>query len=475
MKRLVVVWWVVVLAATVFPVEAVAQYDVPPKNSQDGTPVPDVDKAGIQQGVPVVPPVPPNPGPAANDNGCWAAVASNVLAGAGWGVGATAQQKADNIYQDFITNFKLLAADTYLTVGGSCAAGAKWWVHNIGLNPAYDGAGYTPTCTYVNFKEINRTLYQPDYDFLLGELQRCQYVGVKFYTGGDLMHGMTMVGGNWSPVAGGLAAQQWSVWHNSDNEGVGTDDEVYWNEWTGGGVPPIWYLDTNSPPTQGQTGDDWIAEGYFTVCPGVPKPQSAIENFDVHYYVGINGLAGGDPDFYLTGIDMLTTGTNYQTYTGPGGQGDWDPTWDSQDENTLIVPNLEDDSLSKKIYLSIDFNDPILPIGAELGEADLPDIQVFDDADLEADLIDFAWSQDPDGTLNGEQVLLTFLFDGYQPAWEKVVFPSDEYVNIDLCGNVGYNVYEWNLATECVPEPVTLALVGLGAIGLVIRRRRKRL
>lgn len=59
-----------------------------------------------------------------------------------------------------------------------------------------------------------------------------------------------------------------------------------------------------------------------------------------------------------------------------------------------------------------------------------------------------------------------------QPAWEKIVFPSDEYVSINLVGNQGYNVLEWNIATECVPEPATLALVALAALSVLHRRRR---
>ncbi|HUU92074.1 MAG TPA: hypothetical protein VM238_12805, partial [Phycisphaerae bacterium] len=103
---------------------AQVNYDVDPKNSTDGTPVPDVDKAHVVQGV-------PQPVPA--DLGCWAAAASNVLGAAGWGTGAGAQAKADAIYQDLINQFGG-AGLGYIDALGDGPAAAKWWVHNIGLD-----------------------------------------------------------------------------------------------------------------------------------------------------------------------------------------------------------------------------------------------------------------------------------------------------------------------------------------------------
>ena len=47
------------------------------------SPPPDVDKSSSVQGV---------------DNSCWEATAANMLAGAGYGTGRTAQLRADQIY-----------------------------------------------------------------------------------------------------------------------------------------------------------------------------------------------------------------------------------------------------------------------------------------------------------------------------------------------------------------------------------------
>lgn len=424
-------------------------YDVPPKNSTDGTPVPDVDK----QGVP--------PAPMANDMGCWAATASNILGAAGWGVGATAQLKANSIYQDFITQFKVNAGDQYLTAAGDCAAAAKWWVHNVGLNAAKVGAGYDPNNQYVNFSLVERTLYEVDYNFLLNELVRCQYVGVKWQIpGADVGHGMTLVGGNYGPNGPvqppTLPCE--SVWHNSDADAANPmpppawlDDEAYVNTWGG---RTEWRLVVNPNPHDPVW--DWWADGYFTACPGVPKPASAVGNFDVHHFIGIGALqpGGGAYDIQVT---TLTTGAMYNTYVGQSGL--YDPEWIG--EGMLNVPNQVVEDLKKILYLSVDFREFENP-----DTTDVFQIQVVDEFGNAATLTDSQWASD-----NG-QILLTYEFDN-QPAWENIIFPIDAVTGTCLYQTLRGHVYEWNLATECVPEPVTLGLLGVGCLVALARRRRR--
>ena len=144
-----------------------------------------------------------------------------------------------------------------------------------------------------------------------------------------------------------------------------------------------------------------------------------------------------------------------------------DPIWDPTSPSTLLVPNQFIRDKQKKLYLQVDFNDPLPgnPLNPN-GDPDVPGIQVYDDAGNLILLADHTWASD-----NGE-VLLEYDFTN-QPAWEKIVFPSDEYLKINLVGNQGYNVLEWNIATECVPEPATISLLALGALALVRRRRAR--
>ena len=180
--------------------------------------------------------------------------------------------------------------------------------------------------------------------------------------------------------------------------------------------------------------------------------------------MGVRHPGGVEEPYYDTTVQTKVTGDNYAKYHFADGK--TDPYWeDGAGKPTLLIPNEEISGMFKKLYIVVDFNDPMLvPLDA-FGNPIAPDIEVYDDAGIEILASLPQWASD-----NGE-VLLTYIFDD-QPAWEKVVFPSDEYVSIDKVGQVNYNVFEWNIATECIPEPATLSLLAGGGLLALLRRKR---
>jgi hypothetical protein len=406
---------------------AVAQYNV----YSNG--VPDVDK-----------PVPA-------DNSCWIASAANNLAAAGWGTGATVQQRADNIY-----NNDLMPHYGNGAWAGWSSVAINYWLLNHAYNPS--SANYDPTINYNDTTIIRKRLIDVDYDWLLDELNQnpAQQVNVSFdIPTAEVGHEMTLVGGNYSPVhmppALPPVPPQVSVWH--DNQGDLTapagDDDEYTNIWFAG---PFWNIDRHQTP--GNPNDDWEAIGATTLCPGIPKPKSAIDNFDVAWYKDMVG-----PGTLVN--KFRVAGASYGTYSDD--QGGIDPYWvqdpTNPEEPELIIPNEERPDLHKEIWLSVDYidrnhaGDPGITILAGDGISYTPD--------------EILWSDD------GGQVRLHWTLEN-QPAWEKLIFPNTSYRDLyNISTGLGGDVKDWNLATECVPEPATMSLLALGGLAVLRRRRRR--
>ena len=106
------------------------------------SPASDVDKEGTVNGEGndgLVPGV-----VAAPDNSCWIAASANMLAGAGYGTGSTFQERADDIYLDFLVwqNSQDPAGDPHGTRDGGWMDNAlTWWLgsaNNIWPDNTYD-------------------------------------------------------------------------------------------------------------------------------------------------------------------------------------------------------------------------------------------------------------------------------------------------------------------------------------------------
>ena len=407
MMKLAAVWVIAALCSASFAVG----YDVT-KDSQDGTAIPDVNK-----------PVFGDP----NDNSCWMAVASNMLGASGYGVGVTAQAKADYIYGQ-------LRTDLNWQWQGSVPNAINYWLYTYGKNP--DAVEFNATNPYTDVTwsgYVPGGLTSSDYDMLLGELARCQYVGVGFT---NPEHAMTLVGGNYSNNPGGDLTQ--SVWHDSDRNNVAPGDDVYSNRFSTGQWDLIEY-----PISQAR---DWT-----TLCPGLNKPESAMLNFDVAWYRQTQNLI---PDF-------RQAGASNQVYEAPDYEADpsgqtvtTDAYWLTPaqgDPTEVVIPNEHIPLWEKRVYLLVDYYDRVI------GRSE--DILLEDDL---GNVYSATWvSENADG---GQLLFCWELPD--QPFWEKIIFPDTDYYTLSTY------VKDWDLATECVPEPAFASMLLLGALQLLRKRRR---
>ena len=370
-----------------------AAYDVY-KTLPNGQPIPDVDKK----------PVPPP------DNTCWQAAASNLLAAGGWGLaGQTAQQNGDAIFGQLTAHFG--------TAQPGCAYRAvNWWLLNYGYNPdAPDANYYSPTKTYndVTYKYNSSGLSATDYDWLLSELVRCQYVTVAFDKGTDVGHEMALVGGNYSPwhmPPGGMP--QVSVWHDSDQDTGGTDDDPHGNTWPGAGPNSVWLLNYQD---DGNPNNDWLANAYTTLCPGLQKPRECIENYDVAYFKDM------DPNV------PVPVWFNRFREAGKKKNQFNAPSW--YNESTLHIDNETVANKIKQVWLLVDYFDR--------DNTAIPNVRLKTNLDPNGVLPTRA-----EGSPDAGQVRFVWQL-GYQPDWEELVFPNANYYN--LSGDVK----DFNVATLC--------------------------
>lgn len=340
----------------------------------------------------------PDPG----DLSCWQATASNLLAGAGYGTGATAQARGDSIYTQ-MTN------DLGWWNMGRADRAINYWLYTYGKNP--DSVEFMPTNSYTDVTAFWGLLGSPDYNFLLGELQRCQYVGVGW---DQPAHCITLVGGNFDPNV-----PKQSVWHDSDDGVNGHHDDVYNNTFT-----PWW----NLPNYPAQT-----ANSYVTLCPGLNKPEAAMRQYDVAYYKTDDDQNGNwDNTFREAGMYK-------DTYA--------DPFW--VDDVTVEIGNQFVQDNTKDVWLLVDYYD------RQLGRQ--VDITLIDDAG-------FSWDPTVTESTDGGQLLFHWALD-YQPDWEQIIFPDNTYST--LLGNIK----DWDVATYCIPTPGGLMLLTLAGLAVVRRRR----
>lgn len=102
---------------------------------------------------------------------CWLATAANMLAGAGYGVGKSVQQRADDIYNDLVVHYGTAN-------GGWTDTALTWWLNSV-HNQWADTNPYNVVTVYGN-KIPKYPWANPNGAMFIGnELRRGQFVGLS--------------------------------------------------------------------------------------------------------------------------------------------------------------------------------------------------------------------------------------------------------------------------------------------------------
>lgn len=265
-------------------------------------PPPDVDKAAHHST-----PLPPT---------CWMATASNMLAGAGYGNGATVQARADNIYMHMLAHYGTGS-------GGWTDTAIRWWLRSG--NNIWPSNPYDVVTVYGN-KNPRRPWRNSDgARDIANELRRCQFLGLSI---------------SWPTCGSSIGTHGHAItcWGDSGTPGIqiGSPTQVIVTDSdrdTGGDVQTYTYdLYTDPNPTGCNEGNGWYfnfndnhpyIKHIVTLCsadePGdhtqtqkitgsyrIHQDNSEITARDLHYKVG-------------TGVDILSykTTINWSTSNDP--------------------------------------------------------------------------------------------------------------------------------------------------------------
>ncbi len=184
----------------------------------------------------------------AGNNSCWLATAANMLAGAGYGTGASVQARADDIYADLTANFGTAAggwADTALT----------WWLSSA--NNIWPANPYTVVTVYGNKSPKFPWNNANGAQFIANELRSCNFVGLSISWPTNAVDAM----GNPIIGSGGHAITSWGDNNPSESAlsanpgGVRLTDS---DRDTGGDVQAYTYdLFTNPNPGGANEGNGW--------------------------------------------------------------------------------------------------------------------------------------------------------------------------------------------------------------------------
>ena len=254
---------------------------------------------------------------AANNNSCYLATASNLLAGAGYGNGTDLQARADGIYNQMIGNFGT-------TNGGWTDTALIWWLsssHNTWANNPYTVVNvYGNKSPKYPWNDANGT------EIIGNHLRACDFVGLSI-SWPDATPGAIGSGGHAITIWGDNLGRSKSITANPTELRVTDSDSD-----AGGDVQAYSYdAFTNPNPGGANEGNGWYFN-YNTDHPyikhiavlspiknqaGNPAAQTVIGSYKIHQD---NKTAATDLHYTVgTDVDILSywTGTDWDAQANP--------------------------------------------------------------------------------------------------------------------------------------------------------------
>jgi len=269
------------------------------------------------------------------NNTCWMATASNMLAGAGYGNGTTVQDRADDIYNDMITQYG--TAD-----GGWIDVALSWWLGSG--NNTWASNPYTLVTVYGN---KTKTPYaRTDLpEFMANELRRCQYLGISI---------------SWPVHSGGHAITGWgdNVQSGDPLTSNPTMVRVTDSDTDNGGDVQAYSYDTYTSPNPGGSndGNGW----YFNYSTNHPYIKHIVTLCPVDHPSGAAGTVRVLGSYSITNTsDRPATDLHYTVSTDV----DILSYKTTNNWNSTLTPTITEGSPRRSIEVVWNFGDKPVPAG----------------------------------------------------------------------------------------------------------------
>ncbi len=359
------------------------------------------------------------PGGIGTDNTCYLATASNMLAGAGYGDGASLQARTNDIYGDMTTQFGIAS-------GGWTDVALNWWLGSA--NNTWAANTYNVVTVYGNKSPKNPWNNANGTQFYGNELRRCCFTGlsISWPTAGASVgsggHAITAWGDNFKSAT--LTTNPMMVAVTDSDRDVGGDEQTYnYDLFTapnpgGANEGNGWYMDySNNHP---------YIKHIITLCPSDdPTDFTLTQKVTGSYKLTQNGKDSATDLHYTvsTDVEILT----YRTTIS----------WDT--ENAPVITESGDPR--DQITVDWDLSDNPVPPGTEV-------------------------------TITTEFILPTWNAMSYSDVYWT--YPGDDGKN--KAGSKFGNI-QWNVATpqlsnlERLPNNVTVGFV-IGSFDVVSRENR---